>query len=72
MKLREIKSNVAILELGREECRVIRQALNEVCNGLDVVEFSTRMGAERQDVLDLLHRFQQLGDKLRSATETSA
>lgn len=57
MKLVETRGELLVVELAAEECRIIRQALNEVCNGLDIDEFGTRMGAERSEVRDLLERF---------------
>ncbi len=47
------------LSLTLEELCIINNALNEVCHGIDVPEFSTRMGAsltEVQALLDKVHR----------------
>ena len=38
------------------ELEILNNALNEVCNGLDVQEFAIRVGAEKPAVLRLLHR----------------
>ena len=54
------------MELDRRECHIVRQALNEVCNGLDLTEFSTRMGAEHSDALELLNRFRVLTNVMDS------
>jgi hypothetical protein len=40
----------ASLALTGDEMRIISNALNEACNGLDVEEFSTRLGADRAEV----------------------
>lgn len=42
--------------LSKTELRMINNALNEVCHGIDVPEFSTRMGADKREVLKLLHQ----------------
>jgi hypothetical protein len=42
---------------------VLHQALNEVCHGIEVPEFSTRMGASREEVLALMKR---LGEAIDS------
>lgn len=57
MKTREISQERALVEIDRQECAVITQALNEVCNGLHIEEFATRMGAEREYVRKLLKEF---------------
>jgi hypothetical protein len=44
------------LELEDREAWVITQALNEVCNGISIPEFSTRMGASREAVVEMLDR----------------
>jgi hypothetical protein len=48
-----------LLELTNYELRIINNALNEVCNGIDLEgEFDTRMGCaveEAQEVLAKIH-----------------
>jgi hypothetical protein len=58
---------MAVIELDRDECHIIRQALNEVCNALDLAEFSTRMGAEHSEALELLDRFRALTNVMDSS-----
>ena len=52
------KSGVAgeQISLTADELSILCNALNEVCHGLDIREFSTRMGAEKDEVLKLLNR----------------
>jgi hypothetical protein len=45
---------------------VLHQALNEVCHGIDVPEFSTRMGASREEVLNLMLRLGVEIDRLKT------
>jgi len=51
----------AILELTRDELRILNNALNEVCHGPDAIEdegeFHTRMGAEPVEAKTLLGQF---------------
>jgi hypothetical protein len=44
------------LHLTPAELRIVNNALNEVCHGIDVPEFATRMGATRSEVQALLYR----------------
>ncbi len=69
MELREITSTGATAHLSVDEMLIISNALNEVCNALDLNEFATRMGAERQDVLRLLKDFGAAHDKLAVSTD---
>jgi hypothetical protein len=54
----------ANVELSKDELAIINNALNEVCHGLDVWDFQTRMGAEKADVLKLLHRVAEVLQRL--------
>lgn len=56
MRTEKIERDRALIELSAEEMEIMNNALNEVCNGLDVWDFSIRMGAEKPEVLKLLHR----------------
>ena len=64
MQSRKVTTDTATVEVDQEECRIIAQALNEVCNGIDLPEFSTRLGAEREDVLRLLGEFHAVWGKM--------
>jgi len=53
----KISKDKIILELTKEELGVLSNALNEVCNGIEVWEFDTRMGIKiegAQKMLDFL------------------
>lgn len=45
------RSQVAI---DRDELLIVNAALNEVCNGIAMFEFETRIGADRERVAALL------------------
>jgi hypothetical protein len=54
MKLEGKENRDAIVRLSRHELVMLNNALNEVCNGLDLDEFSIRMGAEIEEAEALL------------------
>ena len=54
------------IEIDREELLIVNAALNEVCNGIEVFEFETRIGANRWRVADLLRQIGSLLDKMES------
>ena len=64
MELKEVREDGALVSLTAEELLAICNALNEVCNGLDVPEFATRMGIERDDALHLLRSANKVYDKI--------
>lgn len=63
MKLKRIAEHAEI-ELSHDELLVLNGALNEVSNGIDVVEFETRIGAPRASVERLLAEIQAALDQL--------
>lgn len=54
------------IDLDREELLILNAALNEVCNGIAVFEFETRIGADRERVAALLKEIGVLLDKMDS------
>lgn len=50
------QSRTARVVLGEMELALLANALNEVCNGVDIedFEFSTRLGVERSEARELL------------------
>ena len=64
MKLSHSKSNPVSLVLTEDEFLIVRQAMNEVVNGMRIPDFELRMGTTRErasQVLDVLY-----GDGLAS------
>jgi hypothetical protein len=53
------------LDLTIDETRILSNALNEICNGIDIEEFELRIGADRQTVDALLAQFVRLIDSAR-------
>ncbi len=52
----ETTATQARVELTIEDVTLITNALNEVCNGIDLPEFSTRLGATLEDARALLRQ----------------
>jgi hypothetical protein len=59
----------ATVVLSSDEVGILNNALNEVCNALDIAEFSTRMGAELGEVQQLLHQLHALGVSMQDKAE---
>ena len=59
----ETKSASATIVMSPEELATVTNALNEVCNGLDLPEFSTRLGVSREEAVELLHQFTIVSDQ---------
>lgn len=64
MEMIDIVGQQSHISISREELLIFNAALNEVCNGLEVFEFETRIGAERRHALALLKEMGSLLDKL--------
>ncbi|WP_330985922.1 MULTISPECIES: hypothetical protein [Enterobacterales] len=54
MELLAVIKQQADLRFTEDELWILNSALNEICNGISVAEFDTRIGATRDDVA-LLH-----------------
>lgn len=55
MQVRESDRSRVVVELSHNELILLNNALNEVCNGLDLPDFATRLGAGK-DELEALRR----------------
>lgn len=55
------------INIGREELLIVNAALNEVCNGIALPEFETRIGADRERVAALLKEIGALLDEMDSS-----
>ncbi|MDR6392900.1 hypothetical protein [Paraburkholderia phenoliruptrix] len=62
MKLNRIADDAEI-EVSHEELLVLNAALNEVCNGIDMFEFETRIGAPRAKAERLMAEIQAALDQ---------
>ncbi len=59
MKIQQVLKDGIVIQFAEDELLILNNALNEVCNGLDLWEFATRMGASREKVLALLQQISQ-------------
>ncbi|MBN9559428.1 MAG: hypothetical protein J0H14_01705 [Alphaproteobacteria bacterium] len=54
MKITSVASNQFAISVNEAELATLCNCLNEVCNGIHVFEFATRLGAAREEVLSML------------------
>jgi hypothetical protein len=54
MHITRLPNGMFHMELSEIELGTIGNCLNEVCNGIDVTEFQTRIGVSREEVKALL------------------
>ena len=62
MKSIDLKNRSVVIELSDRELILINNALNEVCNGIDVPEFGTRLGGTTEEANQLLR---EIGKELK-------
>jgi hypothetical protein len=63
MELDEQTATGVRIDLTWDELVLFNNALNEVCNGIDVWEFSTRLGATRDEARQLLREVHDLVER---------
>jgi hypothetical protein len=54
----------ADVRLSVDELLTIHQSLNEVCNGIDLFEFQTRVGVSREEVSQLMNIISEIISKI--------
>lgn len=61
-----VRGGTVDLSLDEAELLILNNALNEVCNGIDIddFEFPARIGAEREEARTLLQRLRSLYEEL--------
>ncbi|MDF7669603.1 hypothetical protein PT276_10175 [Orbaceae bacterium ESL0721] len=64
MKIIDIIDKHANISLSYEELLMLNAIFNEVCNGIDVFEFETRIGATKEEVSYLLRQIGNILDKM--------
>lgn len=66
--MRLIKNDEASAELTLtlDELLTLHQSLNEVCNGIDLFEFQTRLGVTREEALLLMDALDQVMIKIQT------
>jgi len=63
MRVERTPDQEFLVWLDRDELVTFNNALNEVCNGMDVWEFSTRMGSQRDRAIELLTQLKRALDE---------
>jgi hypothetical protein len=58
------------ISVTREELLIVNNALNEVCNGIEVFEFETRIGESPERVAALLNEIGALLDRMHAPGES--
>lgn len=66
MELVNLEGRSAVVVLNESELLVLNAALNEICNGIDVQEFDTRIGSSKESVADLLGKIGSVLDQIES------
>lgn len=69
MQVVNITAERSQVELDRNELLIVNAALNEICNGIALFEFETRIGVDRERVATLLKQVGALLDKMDSSHE---
>lgn len=64
MQVKRVNQGSAEVALAVNELLLIANAINEVCHALDMPEFATRMGADRDEALRLLLAVQAAYDQV--------
>jgi len=54
MKIEKDGKDTVRIEASTTELEILNNALNEVCNGIEVPEFETRVGCSLEDAIKLL------------------
>jgi hypothetical protein len=69
MKIIDLQGKQSYIQINREELLIINSALNEICNGIALFEFETRIGADRERVAKLLKEVNCLLAKIDSVNQ---
>ena len=64
MEVVDVEAEKVNMNIARDELLIINAVLNEVCNGIDIVEFETRLGADKERVSEFLDEIDQLLDRM--------
>lgn len=64
MEIQNVEMGKATVTLSADELLIVNNAINEICNALDVAEFSTRIGASVDEARSLLRQVGELCDRV--------
>lgn len=66
MKIINTNAKEATISISNAELLILNNALNEICNGIDIFEFETRIGTNRENATDILKKIGSLLDQMES------
>ncbi|MDI2113730.1 hypothetical protein [Commensalibacter nepenthis] len=66
MELIKIVDKQAGISFSYDELLVVNNIFNEVCNGIDVFEFETRIGKSKEEVCCLLKKLGNILDQIEN------
>ncbi|WP_407438193.1 hypothetical protein [Lelliottia sp.] len=64
MDVISIAGKQAQLTINENELLILNSALNEICNGISVLEFETRIGASKEETSILLNAIGRILDNM--------
>lgn len=64
MEVKLIDQKQAILSLDIKDLLILHSAMNEICNGISVPEFDTRIGVSKDAALTLLKEIGRILDQV--------
>jgi len=64
MDLLSVSNGKVEINIAESELLILNSALNEICNGIDINEFETRIGSDKNDVEVLLSEIGNILDKI--------
>lgn len=67
MELVNLEGRSAVVTIKESELLVLNAALNEICHGIDVQEFDTRIGFSKEFVAGLLGEIGRVLDQIESS-----
>jgi hypothetical protein len=67
MKIVKTAMEQSTVTISHKELLILNSALNEICNGIEVFEFETRIGANRHEVADLLSGIGAILDRMETS-----
>jgi hypothetical protein len=63
MRLLKSENEVLTCEISHEEIRIIKVCLGEICYGIDIHAFETRIGSSRERVGELVTQLKTIIDE---------
>ena len=68
MESREIESDKAQIVVSLDELRFLCNAINEVCHGIDLPEFETRLSVSPEFAESLMQSLEKVLQDMKNAT----